>query len=237
MLKEEILYNFCAKVTIKRSFMVEDLENTDFNIPDGVLDEIQQNIENIIQAFDIPEENKMEVIKQINFMYSRTKYLSLTDELTGLSNRRYFDSSYEKEFLRAQRYKNKLTLVMFDIDFFKQVNDTYGHQCGDYVLKQVSNAALQTFRKTDTVFRYGGEEFVVILTETDIEQAIIPLERFRKTVATLDLNYQGEPVNVTVSIGACQLTEEITTKEELIEKADQALYEAKNSGRNKSVLV
>ena len=126
---------------------------------------------------------------------------------------------------------------MFDIDFFKQVNDTYGHQCGDYVLKQVSNAALQTFRKTDTVFRYGGEEFVVILTETDIEQAVIPLERFRKTVATLDLSYQGEPVNVTVSIGACQLTEEIKTKEELIEKADHALYEAKNSGRNKSILV
>ena len=81
--------------------MVEDLENVDFNIPDGVLDEIQQNIENIIRTFDIPEENKMEVIKQINFMYSRTKYLSLTDELTGLSNRRYFDSSYEKEFFKS----------------------------------------------------------------------------------------------------------------------------------------
>lgn len=217
--------------------MVENLEDMSFDIPDGVLDEIQQNIEQIIRTFDIPEENKLEVIKQINFMYSRTKYLSQTDELTGLSNRRCFDSTYEKEFLRAQRYKNKLTLVMFDIDFFKQVNDTYGHQCGDYVLKQVSNAALQTFRKTDTVFRYGGEEFVVILTETDIEQAVIPLERFRKTVATLDLSYQGEPVNVTVSIGACQLTEEIKTKEELIEKADHALYEAKNSGRNKSILV
>lgn len=85
-----------------------------------------------------------------------------------------------KEFLRAQRYNNKLTLVMFDIDYFKQVNDTYGHQCGDYILKEISNAALQTFRKTDTVFRFGGEEFVVILTETDIEKAKIPLERFRK---------------------------------------------------------
>lgn len=144
--------------------MVEDLEEMSFDIPDGLLDEIQQNIEHIIRDFDVPEENKIEVIKQINFMYSRTKYLSLTDELTGLSNRRCFDNSFEKEFLRAQRYKNNLTLVMFDIDFFKQVNDTYGHQCGDYILKQVSNAALQTFRKTDTVFRFGGEEFTVILT-------------------------------------------------------------------------
>lgn len=215
--------------------MVENLEDMSFDIPDGVLDEIQQNIEQIIRTFDIPEENKLEVIKQINFMYSRTKYLSQTDELTGLSNRRCFDSSYEKEFLRAQRYKNKLTLVMFDIDHFKTVNDTYGHQCGDYILKAVSNAALQTFRKTDTVFRYGGEEFVVILTETDIEQSVIPLERFRKTVETLALEYQGQRVNITVSIGACQLTEEIKTKEELLEKADNALYEGKNNGRNRVV--
>ncbi len=216
--------------------MVENLEDMSFDIPDGVLDEIQQNIEQIIRTFDIPEENKLEVIKQINFMYSRTKYLSQTDELTGLSNRRCFDSTYEKEFLRAQRYKNKLTLVTFDIDYFKTVNDTYGHPCGDYILKSVSNAALQTFRKTDTVFRYGGEEFVVILTETDIEQSVIPLERFRKTVETLALEYQGREVNITVSIGACQLTDDIHSKEELLEKADNALYEAKNNGRNRVIL-
>lgn len=216
--------------------MVEDLEEMSFDIPDGVLDEIQQNIEHIIRDFDVPEENKLEVIKQINFMYSRTKYLSLTDELTGLSNRRCFENTFEKEFLRAQRYKNNLTLVMFDIDFFKHVNDNYGHQCGDYILKQVSNAALQTFRKTDTVFRFGGEEFVVILTETDIEQAVIPLERFRKTIETLDLNYQGQKINITVSIGACQLADDIDSKENFIEKADTALYRAKNEGRNKTIL-
>lgn len=216
--------------------MVENLEEMPFDIPDGVLDEIQQNIEHIIETFDVPEENKMEVIRQINFMYSRTKYLSQTDELTGLSNRRCFDNAYEKEYLRAKRYNNKFTLVMFDIDFFKAVNDTYGHQCGDFILKQVSNAALQTFRKTDTVFRYGGEEFVVILTETDIHQSIIPLERFRKTIQTLCPDYQGQNINITVSIGACQLTEDISSKEELLEKADNALYQAKNSGRNKVFL-
>ena len=144
-----------------KNLKYEDLEVMSFDIPNDMLDEIQHNIEHIIQTFDIPEENKIEVIKQINFMYSRTKYLSLTDELTGLSNRRFFEETFEKEFLRAQRYNNKLTLVMFDIDYFKKVNDTYGHQCGDYILKEVSNAALQTFRKTDMVFRFGGEEFVV----------------------------------------------------------------------------
>lgn len=216
--------------------MVEDLQEMSFDIPDGVLDEIQQNIEHIINTFDIPEENKLEVIKQINFMYYRSKYLSSTDELTGLANRRCFENCFEKEFLRARRYKNKLTLVMFDIDHFKNVNDTYGHPCGDFVLKQVANAALQTFRKTDTVFRFGGEEFSIILAETDIQQAIIPLERFRKTVETLNLTYDGIPVDVTVSIGACQLTEELNTKEEFLNKTDKALYEAKNSGRNRTVL-
>lgn len=215
--------------------MVENLEEMSFDIPDGLLDEIQQNIQQIISDFDVPEENKLEVIKQINYIYTRTKYLSITDELTGLSNRRCFDSNFEKEFLRAQRYSNKLTLVMFDIDHFKNVNDTYGHQCGDFILKQVSNAALQTFRKTDTVFRFGGEEFVVILTETDIEQSTIPLERFRKTIETLDLIYQNQKINITVSIGACQLNNEIFTKEEFLEKTDQALYKAKNSGRNQIV--
>lgn len=216
--------------------MAENSNEISFDIPDLVLDEIQQNIEHIIRTFDIPEENKMEVIKQINYMYSRTKYLSMTDELTQLPNRRCFESIYEKEFLRARRYNNKLTLAMFDIDFFKQVNDKYGHPCGDYVLKQVANAALQTFRKTDTVFRVGGEEFMVILTETDISQAIIPLERFRKTVETLYLIYQGKEIHISVSIGAYELNDKIKTKEEHIKLTDNILYEAKKTGRNKTLL-
>ena len=98
------------------------------------------------------------------------------------------------------------------------------------------NAELQTFRKTDTVYRTGGEEFSVILTETNLEQAIIPLERFRKTVETLGLTYNGKEIHVTVSIGAFQYDEDILTKEMFIEKTDSALYKAKNLGRNKVVL-
>lgn len=217
--------------------MVDELNNLDFDIPDNLLDEIQHNIEHIIKTFDVPEENKMEVIRQINYIYTRTKYLSVTDNLTGLANRRNFESTFEKEFLRALRYNNKLTLVMFDIDHFKNKNDTFGHPCGDFVLRQVANSALQTFRKTDSIFRFGGEEFVVILTETDIKQAIIPLERFRKTVETLGLTYQDQEVTVTVSIGACQLTPNIKTKEEFLQKVDETLYKAKNSGRNKTILA
>ncbi len=216
--------------------MVDRLDSIDFDIPDNLLDEIQHNIEHIIRTFDVPEENKMEVIKQINYIYTRTKYLSVTDNLTGLANRRNFESAFEKEFLRAVRYNSKFTLVMFDIDHFKNINDTFGHPCGDFVLRQIANSALQTFRKTDTVFRFGGEEFVVILTETDIKQAIIPLERFRKTVETLGLTYQDKEVEVTVSIGACQFSPDMKTKEEFLQKVDETLYKAKNSGRNRTIL-
>ena len=214
-----------------------DFDTINFDIPDNLLDNIQQNIEHIIRTFDIPEENKLEVIKQINYMYSRTKYLSYTDELTKLSNRRCFDNDFNKEYLRAQRYKNKLTLVMFDIDFFKRVNDSFGHPCGDFILREVANAALQTFRQTDTVYRIGGEEFCVILTETDIDQSLIPLERFRKTIETLDLRYYDKDIHITVSIGACQYNSDMKSKEEFIEKTDSALYQAKNTGRNKTVLI
>lgn len=216
--------------------MVENLKPQEFEIPDDMLDTIQKNIENIINTFNVPEYNKMAVIKQINYMYSRTKYLSLTDELTNLGNRRSFDNEYNKEFARAKRYKNNLTLVIFDIDYFKKVNDTYGHQCGDYVLKNIATIALQTFRQTDMVFRIGGEEFCVILTETDLEQARIPLERFRKTIETLDLVYNNEPINITVSIGACYFNDFDITEEKLFKNTDKALYEAKNTGRNKTVL-
>ncbi len=217
--------------------MVEDLRTQEFEIPDDMLDTIQKNIETIINTFNIPEYNKLTVIKQINYMYSRTKYLSYTDELTNLGNRRSFDNEYSKEFARAQRYKNNLTLVMFDIDYFKNVNDTYGHQCGDYVLKTIASLALQTFRQTDMVFRTGGEEFSVILTETDINQAKIPLERFRKTIETMNMIYNNIQFNVTVSIGACYFDDFNISPNELIKNTDKALYEAKNSGRNKTILL
>ena len=111
-------------------------ENFDF--PPSVLDEIQKNIEEIILNFDIPDANKFDVIKKINFMYSQTRYMSVTDPLTGLYNRRHFEECLEREFLRAKRYKSDLSFAIIDIDFFKNVNDTYGHSAGDYVLKEVA---------------------------------------------------------------------------------------------------
>lgn len=215
--------------------MNNNLTSNNFDLSPELLDEIQLNIEEIIKGFPISETNKMDVIKKINFMYSHTKHLSVTDPLTGLYNRRHFDNMIEREFLRAQRYSNDLSVAVIDVDFFKKVNDTYGHLCGDYVLKEVAYLTLQTFRKTDMVFRYGGEEILVILTETPLEKAIIPLERLRKAIENYPFNYDNNDIHVTVSIGVESLNENVGCFEELIDNADKALYYAKENGRNQVV--
>ena len=203
-----------------------------FDLPASVLDEIQKNIEDIILNFDIPEGNKIDVIKKINFMYSQTRHMSVTDALTGLYNRRHFEDNLEREFLRASRYNNNLSFAIIDVDFFKKVNDTYGHSAGDYVLKEVAYLILQNLRKTDMVFRYGGEEFAVIITETPLKQALVPLERLRKSIEEYPFSYNGQNLQVTVSIGASEVNAQIETVHQLFEKADKALYRAKENGRN-----
>ena len=207
-----------------------------FDMPAYLLDEIQKNIEDIILNFDIPEGNKMDVIKKINFMYSKTRHMSVTDALTGLYNRRHFEDNLEREFLRAVRYDNHLSFAMIDIDYFKQVNDTYGHSAGDYVLKEVAYLISQTFRKTDMVFRYGGEEFAVIITETPLSKAVVPLERLRKTVEENNFTYNGQKIDITISIGASEVNEQTNTVHQLFELADKALYKAKENGRNRVVI-
>lgn len=209
-----------------------NIKNTDFDIPSDVLDEIQKNIQNIIEGFDIPNDNKMEVIKKINFMYTQTKQMSFTDPLTRLFNRRHFENNLEREYKRAKRYKSDLSLAIVDIDFFKKINDTYGHSCGDYVLKEVAYRILNNFRQTDFVFRYGGEEFAIILTETAGDNALIPLERLRKSIENSEFRYQGEDLKITISIGVSSNTE-FENPWEMFDDADKALYEAKKDGRNR----
>lgn len=210
----------------------ENSLGANFDFPPSILDEIQKNIEDIILNFDIPEGNKLEVIKKINFMYSQTRYMSVTDPLTGLYNRRHFEDCVEREFLRSKRYKSNLSFAIIDIDFFKKINDTYGHSCGDFVLKEVAYKILQTFRKTDMVFRYGGEEFTVIITETPMEKAVIPLERLRKAIYDTEFLYRNQPVKLSISIGVSEVNDSTETIQELFEKADKALYKAKENGRN-----
>ena len=208
-----------------------NLKNNEFNIPSDVLDEIQQNITNIIESFDIPDDNKNDVIKKINFMYTQTRQLSITDGLTNLYNRRHFELTFDREFKRARRCKSDLSIAVIDIDLFKSFNDTYGHSCGDYVLKELAYLLVENFRQTDIIFRYGGEEFVILLTETPLENAMIPLERLRREVENNNFRYKGQNLKVTIS-GGISSNNDIENLWDMFDLADKALYSAKESGRN-----
>jgi diguanylate cyclase (GGDEF)-like protein len=156
------------------------------------------------------------------------------DGLTGLYNFQAFQDMIEKEFYRAKRYGLPLSLLLIDIDNFKKVNDTYGHQAGDEVLRNVARRLNASLRKSDSAARYGGEEFAIVLTETALEGALPVAERLRTSVCATAIAYDKHQIPVTVSIGVASLTADFDgSKVELINRADGALYEAKNTGKNR----
>lgn len=170
-------------------------------------------------------------------MHERIKEFAVADGLTGLYNHRYFQEQLEKEFSRARRYNLSLSLVMLDIDHFKDVNDTYGHQYGDVVLKAISGILKRSVRDIDLVARYGGEEFVMILPETQKKNSRIVAERIRAKVEEQVFKPGEDERRITVSIGISGYPDDgIKTRLDLIAKADAALYDAKNSGRNRVCL-
>lgn len=179
--------------------------------------------------------NEIMLLMKMRYLYSEIEYLSVTDGLTCLYNRRLFDKNMEREFSRAKRYEGDLTLAILDIDFFKKVNDTYGHQFGDYVLREISTILSDSFRKTDMIYRYGGEELTVIFSDTTMENAMVPLQRLKQKVAEHKFVYNDAEANITISIGVCTNASAIENKEALVELADKALYKAKQNGRNKVV--
>lgn len=180
---------------------------------------------------------ELKMVFKIKWLYSETKMLAIIDPLTELYNRRYFQQVLEKEFMRSNRYSSPLSLAMIDIDNFKKLNDTYGHQFGDEVLQVVSRLFQDSLRKTDYVARYGGEELIAILPETSIEQAIIPIERLRCKISDHAFMYDFKRVNVTVSIGIAQNNYDMLSADNFIKLADNALYDAKQKGKNRIELA
>lgn len=157
---------------------------------------------------------------------------SITDELTQIYNVRYFRTRLQTEIDRAKRYNRPLSLIMLDIDFFKKVNDTYGHSVGDTVIKTVARILRTSVREVDVVARYGGEEMAAILPETDEKSAIIVAERIRQKIQKEIVETKQGSLNVTASFGISQFPLDGVTMDLLIDFADQALYLAKHSGRN-----
>ncbi len=163
----------------------------------------------------------------------RLELLSITDGLTKLHNHRYFQDELARAFDEAQRYEKPLALAMIDIDFFKKVNDTYGHAVGDEVLKAVAQLYRDSVRSTDLVARYGGEEFAVMMPEATLDDAMIFAEKIRDIIESTPIQTQGGQVNATVSIGVASIPHtRIHRSKELIVAADKALYRAKRGGRN-----
>ena len=159
----------------------------------------------------------------------------IVDGLTEVHNKRYFEEFLERELARSARYKHSLSLVMYDLDHFKNVNDTYGHLAGDHVLREISRRLHSRIRKEELLARYGGEEFVILLPETDRKGAISFAEHIRELVDAEPINFEGEVIKVTISVGVATIQGEAVDSDTIIRMADENLYEAKRSGRNRVV--
>jgi len=168
--------------------------------------------------------------KELEKANKRIEKLSKTDVLTGLANRRHFMDYFEKMMSQAQRHSTPLSLVIIDLDKFKEVNDTYGHSAGDDVLSALGDLLDREVRKEDLVARIGGEEFAILLTQANIEEAHSYAERIRKEVQ--DMNVKSVPKRISASLGISTLKEN-DDMESMMKRADKALYEAKENGRNK----
>lgn len=160
-----------------------------------------------------------------------------TDSLTGMANRRHFLEQCERDIQRAARYARPLAVLIFDVDLFKTINDRFGHAVGDTALKTIAEVAAASLRETDVLGRLGGEEFGVLLPETDIPGATDLAERLRAAVAAAPMDANGEPIRLSISVGVAMLHADDSSVDVLFARADQALYRAKDTGRNCVVLA
>jgi diguanylate cyclase (GGDEF)-like protein len=174
----------------------------------------------------------MRMLDDLEIARVKLDVLATRDELTGVFNRRQFLVLAEREWARCRRYDMGAAMVMFDVDHFKRVNDQHGHLAGDLMLREIARAAAQTLRHADFLGRFGGEEFIVFLPHTDVLGALDVAERIRERVAAIQLEWRGQQIRTTVSLGVATLGISHDTVGALIADADRALYTAKDAGRN-----
>lgn len=162
-------------------------------------------------------------------LHAKIEKLSVTDGLTGIANRRKFDEKFQEEFDRAKRYQEPLSILVFDLDYLKKINDTYGHPTGDEAIKAIGLVLDQSSRSIDLAARFGGEEFCLLLPNTDLEMATQIGDRIREKINKVEI---GGPGQISVSVGVAALTNNEDNPQQLFHRADQALYKAKQNGRN-----
>jgi len=193
--------------------------------------------ERLQKASDDLEQKVMNRTSQLKKAKDKLGKLSITDGLSGLYNYRYLIHSLDSELKRAIRYHRTLALLLMDIDYFKSLNDTYGHLCGDYVIKTVAKLLKSSVRATDVVARYGGDELAVMLIETNPKNSLEIAEKLKQEIGSHIFQWQTKELSVNVSIGlATAPAPGIQQVSHLIEAADRALYQAKRSGRNAVVV-
>jgi len=226
-----ILTNRYMDVNSEKIEAQNDLIDEKNNNEQRLISEIEKQTNHLTQAnkrLTQQTEELQEIKKQLTVE-------ATTDMLSGLYNRRYFFEASTKSFYTAMRYKQNLSMLMLDIDNFKNVNDTYGHMVGDSVIRICSNILTKLSRESDILARYGGEEFIIILPETNLEEVLLLAERIRKETEHRDIDLNEDNIiHITISIGASQLNnEDDTSIENIIQRCDDALYSAKKSGRNR----
>lgn len=170
-------------------------------------------------------------------LQEKLKLMATIDSLSGINNREQFIQLAQKEFARAKRYKQFFSLLMIDIDYFKFINDNYGHAAGDAVIRNIGMLLGNTFRTSDIAGRIGGEEFAILLTNTSLVDAGKAAEYFRDRVAKNKVVYENREICFTISIGVSSFFPEARNFDEILKCADEALYEAKAMGRNKTRCV
>jgi diguanylate cyclase (GGDEF)-like protein len=211
-------------ITGTTKYMYQNLTITPLSGPGGQVEKV------CLMVYDVTDTatNKM-ALERANEQLAK---LSMTDRLTNLLNRGTWENLLDAEFERFIRYKHATSLVMFDIDHFKAVNDKYGHLAGDEVIRHTARVTKEAVRQADSVGRYGGEEFGIILPETNAEGARIICERIRQTIEESEVDTIAGPIRYTISMGITQLDSRPDNYMQWLEQADKALYKAKESGRN-----
>lgn len=215
-------------ITGTEEHMYQNVTISPLSSPDG---EISHVAITIYDVTDIAANRK--ALESAN---AELEYLSRTDRLTELYNRGHWEECLNREFSRYKRYQTISSVVMFDIDHFKRVNDTYGHQAGDEVIRQVADAIRKSLRKSDIAGRYGGEEFGIILGNSDAAAAMQYCERLRQTISELVIEYEEHRISFTVSLGISEINNTLETPTAWLEQADKALYASKEGGRNQTTV-
>jgi two-component system cell cycle response regulator len=233
--QESVSRNHCKIINTGKTILLRDLGSTNGTyVNDELVDEYVLRDGDFIKIgrciFKFLSGSNIE-----NAYHEEIYRLTTVDGLTQIYNKRYFIETLEREIGRAQRYRRDLSLIMFDIDHFKQINDTYGHLAGDHVLKQLAAVIKSRIRREDILARYGGEEFSIVLPEIDSYNAQQFAEKIRMLTEKAVFKFEDTEIPVTISIGVASLSPDVQDPQEFVRQADQHLYEAKSQGRNRVI--